>query len=181
MQRVLARSRVVTVTAIEEAVPEWTHKLVIYYYRLPWAVPSIVEGAVSATLIPILNGLEWLFGYDYVGHDFDWEGMTLTVYYAARGTPAVSVWGILLAVGVLLIGVGVVIMGVAWFVGEWRKYEAFKTKSDMLREGTITTDEYKELVAAQKEEPAPWEKVVGVGAIIIFGLVLLALAPKRRD
>ncbi|NVM23723.1 MAG: hypothetical protein HWN68_18335, partial [Desulfobacterales bacterium] len=157
---------------------EWTHKLILYYYRLPWADAASVEGAINTLLIPTLNGLEWLLGYDYVSHQHDWKGMTITVYYAARGTPVVPIWGILLAIGVLLLGVGVVIMGAAWCIAEVTKYEGFKTKSQMLKEGTITTEEYKELLAAQKENPAPWEKALGWGAIII---ILLLLAGARRD
>ena len=176
----MVKSRTVVVYA-KAPVEEWTHKLVIYYYRLPWAVPSVVEGAVSATLIPILNALEWLFGYDYVGHDFDWEGMTISVYYAQRGTPAITAAAlalILKAVAVLLIAVGLVILGLAWFVRELKQYETFKSKADMLKEGAITSEEYRELVAAQKEDPAPWEKVVGLGIILIL---LLLFATARRD
>jgi len=184
----MVKSAIGTVTAMAPAPPKpppsgWTHKLIMDFYRLPWASYSAVVSAIEITLIPFVNALEWFLGYTYLDYSLDWKGMRLTLYYRQKGTPAIPLATILGLVAVILIAVGFIILGLHWLAGEVEEAVAKATKADLLREGKLTSEQYTELIEAETTQPAPWETAIGWGVIIlilILAYVLLKPKGERR-
>lgn len=173
-------TRTVTVTLQSGVPPDWTHKLVLQFYRLAWANPDIVLGAIENTLVPAINTLEWFLGYDYLGFEMNWIRWETTLYYKQRESPAIPIAAILYYVAVITVGVGIIILGLAWYERERRITYTRVAKLKLLEEGKLTPEQYEELVEAEKEEPAPWEKVAGIGIIILLLLIVLVFLRGRR-
>jgi len=183
----MVKSAIGTVTAMKPESPApppegWTHKLVMYYYRLPWTNYSSAKAWFENVVIPIVNAFEWFLGYDYLGYSFDWEGMTCTAFYRQKGSPAIPLAAIYAAIAVIgLIAIGIIILGLAWLRGTITEAETKATKADLLREGKITQEQYTELMTAESTQPAPWEKAVGWGVIILVLILAYVLLKPRGE
>ena len=160
--------------------PDWTHKLVLQFYRLPWALPDLVLGAIERTLVPAINAFEWLLGYDYLGFEMNWTRWDITLYYKQRASPAIPIAAIFWAIVTILAGVGIIILSLTWYERERRITYTRATKLKLLEEGKLTQEEYEELIEAEKDEPAPWEKVVSFGIIILILFIIFVFLRGRR-
>jgi len=163
-------------------IPEWTHKLVIYFWKLPWATYDAVKAAVESTLIPAINAFEFFMGYDYLGYVLDWQKDTITLYYRQRIAPlgrkmfAPPLAAILAAIALILISVGIIIFGLAWYEGQKLAMREQLTLEQLLEEGKITPEEYAEYKEQFKKHPPAWyEAIPEAIKYAVYGGIAIAL------
>lgn len=180
-----AKSPEVSVQA--EEIPGWTHKLVIYFFKLPWAKREDVEPLINTVLVPTINAFEFFAGYTYLGHVLDWEGSTVTLYYyhrtesLSRLSFAPPLAAILGAIALILLAEGLIIMALAWFRRTELELREEITLEKLLEEGEITPEQYKEYKEAFRKRPPEWYEAIpktiqyviyGGVAIAVIGLVI---------
>ena len=162
-------------------IPEWTHKLVLYFWKLPWATYDAVKAAVESTLIPTINAFEFFMGYDYLGYVLDWQKDTITLYYRQRSSMSRKMFApplaaILAAIALILISVGIIIFGLAWYEGQKLAMREQLTLEQLLEEGKITPEEYAEYKEQFKKHPPAWyEAIPEAVKYAVYGGIAIAL------
>ena len=171
----------ITIEVPITAVPEWTHKLVIYFWKLPWATYDSVKGAVETLLIPTINAFEFFMGYDFLGYVLDWRNDTITLYYRQRTFSlnrksfAPPLAAIIAAIALLLISVGIIIFALAWYEGQKLAMREQITLEQLLEEGKITPEEYAEYKEQFKKSPPAWyEKIPEAIKYAVYGGIIIA-------
>jgi len=171
---------------------EWTHRLILYIWKLPYATKEQVKAIIESSLIPTINAFEFFMGYDFIGYTLDWDNDVIILYYRQRFVSfsvmsfAPPLAAIALAIFGILIAVGIIIMGLAWYQREQRIATEQKTLEDWVEEGKITPEEYVEYRELFEKNPPAWYQAIPqtiqylVYGAIAIGIVSLVVTLIRR-
>jgi len=167
-------------------VEEWTHKLEVGFIRMPWATSAGVMAVFDSTIIPFINCFEWLVGYEFVGKEMNWDGLKVTLFYRARGSPVITaaILGAallkiaLVAIG-LMIAAGFIIMALAWYEREKAVASREQTLEELVEQKVITPEQYAEW--SEAAEKPWWEKYGGWLVLGLLGVLALRRGKKREE